>query len=64
MASKLTEKDLEDEIVLVMKYLMVVDINEIHDYLITNREKFLQVIEEAYNYWRKLQRVSVLYTHN
>ena len=64
VASKLTEKDLEDEIVLVMKYLMVVDINEIHDYLITNREKFLQVIEEAYNYWRKLQRVSVLYTHN
>ncbi len=63
-AQKKTEGELEDEIVKVMRFLMVVDPSEVHDYLLENRAEFLQTIEEAYNFWRKLQRVSLLFTHN
>lgn len=63
-AQKKTERELEDEIITVMRFLMVVDPSEVHDYLLENRTEFLQAIEEAYNFWRKLQRVSLLFTHN
>ena len=61
---KKTDLELEDEITKVVKYLLVVEPSEIKDDLLENRADFLLAIEEAYNFWRKMQRVSFLYTHN
>lgn len=58
------DNELETEIIRVLKYLLVVEPEEIHDDLLENRDRFLLAVEEAYNFWRKMQRVSVLYTHN
>jgi hypothetical protein len=65
LSSKQSSREaLKKEIIVVLKFLMVAETSEIHDSLLAQRENFLQAIEEGYNFWRKLQRVSLLFTHN
>ncbi len=55
-------EDMISEMVKLTKQLLVLDVDEIFSPLFTpvNRYKALYIVEDAYNYWRKKQRFSVL----
>ena len=48
----------------LLKVLLVLDIDDINHPLLDNRKNFLEVIELAYNFWRKKERFSILETRN
>ena len=48
----------------VLKLLLVLDYKQIEHPYVRDRHVLLDVIEEAYHFWRSMQRYSVLYTHN
>lgn len=52
------------ELKFVLKTLLISDPKEIDDPYVSIPDELLQIIEEGYQYWRSLQRYSLLYTHN
>ncbi len=52
------------ELVKLSKLLMIMEPEEIHHPALQQPEELLAVIEAAYNYWRKMQRYSIMYTQN
>ena len=48
----------------LMKVLMVLDLNEVQHPLIRENEKLLMVVEDAYRFWRNMQRYSFIQTKN
>ena len=48
----------------LMKVLMVLDLDEVQHPLIKENEKLLQVVEDAYRFWRNMQRYSLIQTRN
>ena len=55
-------EEMVNEIVVLTKQLLVLDIDEIYNPLVDvlNRTKTLFVLEDAYNYWRSKQRFSLI----
>ncbi len=55
-------EEMVNEIVVLTKQLLVLDIDEIYNPLVDvlNRTKTLFVLEDAYNYWRSKQRFSLV----
>ncbi len=55
-------EEMVNEIVVLTKQLIVLDIDEIYNPLVDvlNRTKTLFVLEDAYNYWRSKQRFSLI----
>ena len=58
----LDSKNYTKDIIKLLKILLVVDIEEIEHPLLTNRTYFLEIIELAYNFWRKKERFSLIET--
>lgn len=56
--------DVKVQLKLVLRYLTVMEVEELDHPYLNDRYMFESVIEEGYNCWRSLQRYSVLYTHN
>ncbi|MBQ7889390.1 MAG: hypothetical protein IJ356_06490 [Erysipelotrichaceae bacterium] len=48
----------------LMKVLMVLDLHEVQHPLTTESEKLLMVVEDAYRFWRNMQRYSLIETRN
>ncbi|MBR5289546.1 MAG: hypothetical protein IKU28_00980 [Erysipelotrichaceae bacterium] len=48
----------------LMKVLMVLDRDEVQHPLIKESDKLLQVVEDAYRFWRNMQRYSLIHTKN
>ena len=46
----------------LMKVLMVLDLQEVHHPLVKENEKLLSVVEDAYRFWRNMQRYSFIQT--
>ena len=59
-----TLDDVKVQLKLVLRYLTVMEVEELDHPYLNDRYMFESVIEEGYNCWRSLQRYSVLYTHN
>ena len=55
---------IKKEIKFVLKTLLISEPKEINDAYTKIPDELLAVIERGYNYWRSLQRYSILYTHN
>ncbi len=49
------------ELVRVLRMLLIFKLHEIEHYLLNDLEVFDEIIEEMYDYWRKLQRFSLMY---
>jgi hypothetical protein len=64
MQSYETEEECADGLIFLLRLLQSLDPDSIEDELMEDRGKLLSVIEEGYNFWRRLQRYSVLYTHH
>lgn len=48
----------------LLKVLMVLNIDEINHPYLKDKETMLVLIEDCYQYWRKIQRYSIIYTTN
>ena len=57
-------KQIKEEMKFVLKTLLISNPKEINDAYTKIPAELLAVIEKGYNYWRSLQRYSILYTHN
>jgi len=64
MQSYDTEEECAEGVIFLLRLLQTLDPDSIEDELMDDRSKLLSVIEEGYNFWRRLQRYSVLYTHH
>ncbi len=56
--------DIKNDVKRLLKMLIVLELDEIDHPLLKHREMLLQVIEDAYLYYRKLMRISYIYTRN
>lgn len=53
-----------DDIITVMKLLLVLDYDQVGHPYVSDRHILLEIIEEGYHFWRSMQRYSFLYTQN
>ncbi len=56
--------DVKADLKAVLNLLMVLELDQIDDPYMRDTAKLMEIIETGYDYWRSLQRYSVLYTHN
>ena len=56
--------DVKVELIKLMKLLLVLEPAQIHHPALNQPVEFLEVIEEAYQFWRRTQRYSIMYTQN
>ena len=61
---KSSVEEAKKELVKLSKLLMVLDIQEIKHPGLIEPDKLLTVVEEAYHYWRNMNRYSIMYTKN
>ena len=54
----------KSEIIRLSKLLMILDLKEIDHYSVNEPDRLLLLIEEAYHFWRDMQRYSLMYTQN
>ncbi len=52
------------DLIKLSKLLMILDLNEINHPYLKDKDKTLMVIEEAYHFWRDMQRYSVMFTQS
>lgn len=57
-------EETKKEIIRLLKGLQVLALNEIKHPFFKEKEKMLEVIEDCYQFWRKQQRYSLIYTEN
>ncbi len=57
-------EDVKKELKLVLRYLTVMEVEELDHPYLAKRHMFEALIEEGYNCWRSLQRYSVLFSSN
>lgn len=58
------KESLKKELIKLLKVLMVLDLDELVYPYFSNRRYFNEVVELAYNFWRGMQRYSIIYTRN
>ncbi len=51
-----------DSLIFLFKILYVINVEEISHPYLNNRAKMIEFVEGFYNYWRKLERCTVIYT--
>jgi len=56
------ESDVVNELIKLSKLLSIIDVKDIEHPLLKDRELMLKFIENFYNFWRKLQRCSMIHT--
>ena len=56
--------EVKDSLVRLLKLLLVLEPSEIVHPALKNRVYFLQLVEEAYHFWRNMERYSIIYTRN
>ncbi len=61
---KTTEEIAKSELIRLSKLLMIFELKEINHPGLNETDKLLLVIEEAYHFWRDMQRYSLMYTQN
>ena len=59
-----TIKEVKDSLLRLLKLLLVLEQSEIRHPALNNRVYFLQLVEEAYHFWRNMERYSIIYTRN
>lgn len=56
--------EVKEDLLRLLKVLRVLGLDEVtHPYL-NQKDRFLQVIEDGYHFWRNMQRISIIYTQN
>jgi hypothetical protein len=56
--------EMKSHIKMVLKQLLICEVNEIQDEYVKDPKILLDLIEEGYHFWRSLERYSILYTHH
>lgn len=59
-----SDDSVKEEMKALLKLIQIMDLNQVKDPFLRNPKIFLQVIESGYDFWRKIERYGVLYTHN
>lgn len=57
-------QEIKQDLLRLLKVLLVLDLEEIKHPYLNQRERLLQLIEDAYHFWRNRQRYSIIYTKN
>ncbi len=61
---RVLEENIVEDIKKLLKMLLVLDINEIQHESLNNRGYLLQIVESAYDFWRKKERFSLVAAKN
>lgn len=64
LTNNASEDEVKDELIRLAKIILVLDIDEIHHPALNDTKRLLEVIESMYQYWRSIQRISIVYSKN
>lgn len=64
LTNNASEEEVKIELIRLAKILLVLDIDEIHHPALNDTKKLLEMIESMYQYWRSMQRISIVYSKN
>ncbi|MEG2329743.1 hypothetical protein [Anaerorhabdus sp.] len=64
LTNNASEEEVKAELIRLAKITLVLRIDEIHHPALNEPKKLLEVIESMYQYWRSMQRISIVYSKN